>query len=129
MRIGKLAFLERVRMIVRSEHPCWHMADNYAAGVINQYIVTEGEEVDGNFGNTIRIRTRTGFVATIDKHRIVDIDGNRVDFPKPLENIHIKVEGSTSWYDVRRVDGVVTCSCKGFQFRRDCKHLKELDAA
>ncbi len=29
-------------------------------------------------------------------------------------------------YDVARVNGEWNCTCKGFSFRRNCKHIKEL---
>ena len=37
------------------------------------------------------------------------------------------VKGSTgNLYSVRLTEGVYTCSCPGFGFRRKCRHIKEI---
>ena len=114
--------------IVVSTHPMDEFKNNYASHVIRD-IVTDGIIDYRDADPYITVLRRDGFLAHIDKHRILSIDDREVDFPKPLPNVHIKVGGSgNNIYDVRRLDGIETCSCQGYQFRRDCKHLKELAA-
>ena len=114
--------------IVVSTHPMDEFKDNYASHVIRD-IVTDGIIDYRDADPYITVLRRDGFLAHIDKHRILSIDDREVDFPKPLPNVHIKVGGShDNIYDVRRMNGIETCSCPGYQFRKDCKHLKELAA-
>lgn len=35
----------------------------------------------------------------------------------------VKSTNGKSTYIVQRVDGRYSCTCKGFEFRRDCKHI------
>ena len=116
-------------MIVISEHPMQKYADRYCSGVIRN-IVTKGQIDDNRTNDThLVVVSDSGFIATIDKHRIISMDGNKVDFPAPPPNLALKVEGSNgNVYDVRRLNGIETCSCKAYQFRRSCKHLLQLVA-
>jgi len=114
--------------IVISTHPMDKFKANYASYVIRD-IVTDGIIDYRDADPYITVLRSDGFLARIDKHRILSIDDREVDFPKPLPNVHIKVGGSAdNIYDVRRLNGIETCSCPGYQFRKDCKHLKELAA-
>ena len=36
----------------------------------------------------------------------------------------VKSEDGKRVYLVQRVEGAYTCSCTGFEFRKDCKHIK-----
>ena len=36
----------------------------------------------------------------------------------------VKSGDGKSFYIVERVEGAYTCSCTGFEFRKDCKHIK-----
>jgi hypothetical protein len=116
-------------MIVVSRHPMSKYADRYCGGVIRN-IVTKGQvDEQRSTDHHLVIVSDTGFIATIDKHRIISIDDVEVNFPKPPQNLAIKVKGSKGdIYDVRRYNGIETCSCKAYQFRRSCKHLLQLAA-
>jgi len=116
-------------MIIVSEHPMSEYADRYCDGVIRN-IVTKGKvDEQRTTDYHLVVITESGFVATIDKHRIISMDGQAKSFPAAKANVAIKVKGSKGEiYDVRRFNGIETCSCKAYQFRRSCKHLLQLAA-
>ena len=35
----------------------------------------------------------------------------------------VKSEDGSKFYIVRRIEGKFSCTCKGFEFRKDCKHV------
>lgn len=114
--------------IVVSKHPMDKYKDRFASGVIKD-IVTDGIIDYRDTDPYITVMCASGFVATIDKWRILTVDGKSVNYPKPKANVAIKVQGTgNAIYDVRRYNGIETCSCKGFQFRGACKHLSQLAA-
>ena len=36
----------------------------------------------------------------------------------------VKSEDGSKFYIVQRIEGKFSCTCKGFEFRKDCKHIK-----
>jgi hypothetical protein len=54
-----------------------------------------------------------------------------IDLPPPApyqnENLHCNVEGSTGTiYTVNRTNNIWNCTCRGFEFRKDCKHINQV---
>lgn len=60
---------------------------------------------------------------------VVSINGHDVaneDFTTKT----VMIQGSSTIYNVTVEGGIgVSCECKGFQFRKSCRHLKEAEAA
>jgi hypothetical protein len=55
-----------------------------------------------------------------------DIVGTPPDPPK-AERVSYQVKGSKgNLYTVERVGPLWSCTCMGFQFRKDCKHIREM---
>lgn len=65
-------------------------------------------------------------VRVIDIARVIEFSGAGQE-TNSTDNRVIEVTGSKgSTYLVTIVDGnAVRCTCRGFQFRRDCRHLRE----
>jgi hypothetical protein len=73
-------------------------------------------------------------IREIPLHRVTNIeyaDGRVVNREAVKEDTETwSVEGSQgSRYTVIRTKNSWTCSCPGFQFRKDCRHIKECQSA
>ena len=80
-----------------------------------------------DFDSPVRIRE-------IPLHRVTNIqyaDGRQADTQFVLDNTQTwSVEGSRgSRYTVVHTRNTWTCTCPGFQFRKSCRHIKELQDA
>ena len=80
-----------------------------------------------DFDSPVRIRE-------VPLHRVIAIeyaDGRTVDQEAVKEDTKVwTVEGSKgSKYNVIRNKTSWTCTCPGFQFRKTCRHIKELQDA
>jgi len=59
-------------------------------------------------------------------HHIVKIEylvGNATNVATDSKAWKVKSEDGKRVYLVQRIDGKYTCTCKGFEFRKDCKHI------
>ncbi len=66
-------------------------------------------------------------VITVDQIKSIYIDGERCKFNIEVGTRTVNVESSRpgAFYNVTVVDGKPTkCTCPGFGYRRDCRHLK-----
>ncbi len=60
-------------------------------------------------------------ISLMAKYRIKSING------KSIENkTEWKVKGSSGYYKVRLKAGKLVCDCKGFMFRKKCKHVEQV---
>ena len=114
-------------------NPLWHARDRYANGYVgpkyNEYtgtVVYEKWYGDERIGLTTDMRHYP--VRVIDKSRIVEVSGAKVDYtPVKSTRETITVQGSKcNTYIVTKENGKVSCSCPGHQFRKTCKHVQEL---
>jgi len=70
-------------------------------------------------------------MSVINLNRVVnlrDAQGRKIDFTMPdVSDRTWTVQGSKGKvYQVVRKSGAVKCSCPGFQFRRNCRHILEV---
>ena len=116
-------------------NPLWHARDRYANGYVgpkyNEYtgtVVYEKWYGDERIGLTTDMRHYP--VRVIDKSRIVEVMGAKVDYvPVKSSRETITVQGSKgNTYIVTKENGKATCTCPGFGFRKTCKHVQEVKA-
>ena len=75
------------------------------------------------FAKPIRFDTRGR--SFVEVKELGDIDLDQV---RSTERWEVKgSKGDT--YTVERIDGVLNCSCAGYKFRGECKHVKEIESA
>jgi SWIM zinc finger len=94
----------------------------------------EGEEVSvPNWVDYPAIALATGTrqfpVRIIAREHIVKIDGDAIEqkVSIPTANRQFQVTGSNGNTYVVTVDGAYkSCTCSGFQFRRNCRHIVEV---
>ena len=83
--------------------------------------VRPGATVAKEFKNPIRIDTRGR------KFKAVPNTFGWVERKEEPEGERWEVKGSKGdTYIVERIAGVMSCTCSGFRFRGDCKHVKDV---
>ena len=111
---------------IKYVNPLWDRRERYGFP-ISKYQIYTGTIVDEQFDH-IKLNSGT-FVHHLRKSDIVSIDDQDVEYKIP-RNKKIRVEGSKgNLYDVESFNGIDSCSCPAFKFRKTCKHLKELEDA
>jgi hypothetical protein len=111
---------------IKYVNPLWDRRERYGFP-ISKYQIYTGTIVDEQFDH-IKLNSGT-FVHHLRKSDIVSIDDQDVEYKIP-GNVKKIVEGSKgNQYTVERINGMISCSCPGYKFRKDCKHMKEIDDA
>ena len=81
------------------------------------------------------IRRGTDIAETFKKPYRFDARGRTFVEVKELGEINLDEVKGESWevlgskgdkYIVQKIDNVYNCSCSGFKFRGDCKHIKQI---
>lgn len=125
-------------MLVKVRNRLWDKRHLYAAGVQSEFFIVEGELmatpkwVDYD-AVTVKTGPKRYDFAIIDKAMIVEVIGETIDLTvaaKPKFKV-VDVKGSKGdIYTVTVGDKHNSCTCHAFQFRRECKHIKQvLEAA
>lgn len=119
-------------MIVKVRNPLWNSRHFYAAGVIREFEVYEGEPLTPpKFAEPGTICLSTGSkiypVREIHPSMIVSIDEKiAVNKPAQAATRVVEVAGSKgSIYRVTIGPNGRACDCTGFKFRRACRHIAE----
>ena len=118
---------------IKVENVMWPYKDRYMPGVIrNEFNYYTGTVVYEKWYKPNQVRLTTGQdwfpVRVVERHRIVEVNDLPVDYTEPAsDRIEKKVQGSKgNEYTVVKEYGKSTCTCPGFTFRGQCKHLLEL---
>lgn len=98
-----------------------------------EFFEYQGEEVQVKWLNPNQIALSTGNpefpFRVINKSTIVSIDNKTVE-QKDNAVKTFSIKGSRGdTYTVTVGSGKMHCTCSGFQFRKSCKHVKEVDYA
>jgi hypothetical protein len=98
-----------------------------------EFFEFEGEEVQVKWLNPGQIALSTGNpefpFRVINKSLIISINNQAMEH-KDLSVKTFNVKGSKGdSYTVTVGSGKMHCTCSGFQFRKSCKHVKEVDYA
>ena len=81
------------------------------------------------------IKVSSGDTVTFKKPYKFDVRGRQFVEVKELGEIALEAQGET-WkvdgskgnsYIVQKIDNLYTCTCSGFKFRGDCKHVKQIE--
>ena len=81
------------------------------------------------------IKSRSGDTFTFKKPIKFDARGRNFVEVKELGEIEIEAQGQ-SWkvdgsngnsYIVQKIDNVYNCTCSGFKFKGECKHIKQIE--
>lgn len=96
-----------------------------------EYFEYQGDEVQLKWVGEHELALTTGNpewpVRVIQRDRIISIDGRTVAQPASSKTLQKVVRGSKGdEYIVTKSGGRITCTCTGFQFRKNCKHTQEL---
>jgi len=92
----------------------------------------EGEVIQSIFRDPFMFAVKTGApdhpVSEFNakSHHIVKIEyivGGASQVATDTKAWKVKSEDGKRVYLVQRIDGKYTCTCKGFEFRKDCKHI------
>lgn len=118
---------------VKVRNSLYHARDRYANGYVGpEFTEYTGEVVHQKWYGDDKIGLTTDMrhypVRVIDKSRIVEVSGAKVDYvPVKSARETITVQGSKgNTYIVTKENGKATCSCPGYGFRKTCKHVQEL---
>ena len=99
-----------------------------------EFFEYEGHEVQVKWLRPDQLALSTGNpefpFRVINRNKIVSINNKSVEHVKesPVKTFSIKGSKGDS-YIVTIGNGKSHCTCSGFQFRRNCKHLKEVENA
>jgi len=112
----------------------WPMRDRYAPGVVrDEFNYYTGTIVYEKWYKPNQVGLTTGQdwfpVRVVERHRIVEVNDLPVDYTEPAsDRIEKKVQGSKgNEYTVVKEHGKSSCTCPGFTYRGQCKHLMELE--
>lgn len=119
---------------IKVRNPIWNMRKAYASYVhvpeFNEYtgtIIRNHKAIkDGQIGLTTGQRDFD--MRVIDMDRIVSVDGEPSGSPTALAPVVRvwEIKGSRgSVYTVTDDNGRRECTCPGFTYRRDCRHIRE----
>lgn len=118
---------------VKVRNALYDMRDRYANGYVGpEFTEYTGEVVHQKWYGDDKIGLTTDMrhypVRVIDKDRIVEVSGAKVDYTPVKSNREvIAVQGSKGkTYTIIKENGKATCSCPGFGFRKTCKHVQGL---
>ena len=118
---------------IKVENVMWPYKDRYMPGVIrNEFNYYTGTVVYEKWYKPNQVGLTTGQdwfpVRVVERQRIVEVNDLPVDYTEPAsDRIEKKVQGSKgNEYTVVKEYGKSTCTCPGFTFRGQCKHLLEL---
>jgi len=118
---------------IKVENVMWPYKDRYMPGVIrDEFNYYTGTVVYEKWYKPNQVGLTTGQdwfpVRVVERHRIVEVNDLPVDYTEPAsDRIEKKVQGSKgNEYTVVKEYGKSTCTCPGFTFRGQCKHLLEL---
>jgi hypothetical protein len=117
-----------ITVVVRSEMaPYKHL---YADGVIREHVTFTGTVVPTERWQDAKqiLNLTTGSkafpVRSIDLSRVISINGAKTKKIIPQKSRTWLVKGSKgNTYTVTEDNGRRSCTCIGFEFRRQCKHL------
>lgn len=120
------------QVTIKVKNILWPKRDNFAPGVVtNEYDIYTGTVMREKWFDSNEVGISTGnkvfAFRRINLDRIVEINGVKVEFAKPVQSkrVEITVQGSKgNTYIVTSENGKKTCTCPGFGFRRTCKHLE-----
>lgn len=123
--------LEKGREVtLKVKNIMWDKRHLYAAGVIrDEFHYYTGTVVYEKWFKPNEVGLTTGQkefpFRVIQKERIVEVNDLPVDYSQPAsDRIEKTVEGSKgNVYTVIKEDGRITCTCPGFTFRGQCKHM------
>ena len=118
---------------IKVENVLWPYKDRYMPGVVrDEFNYYTGTIVYEKWYKPNQVGLTTGQdwfpVRVVERHRIVEVNDLPVDYTEPAsDRIEKKVHGSKgNEYTVVKEYGKSTCTCPGFTFRGQCKHLLEL---
>ena len=119
---------------IRVKNILWDRRHLYAPGVVTQeYNVYSGTIMRQKWFSADEIGITTGNpdfpFRRINLDRIVEVNDLPVDYAKPVETARIEkvIAGSKgNSYIVAKEGNKITCTCPGFTFRGQCKHMLEL---
>jgi hypothetical protein len=118
---------------IKVENVMWPYKDRYMPGVVrDEFNYYTGTIVYEKWYKPNQVGLTTGQdwfpVRVVERHRIVEVNDLPVDYTEPAsDRIEKKVQGSKgNEYTVVKEYGKSTCTCPGFTFRGQCKHLLEL---
>ena len=119
---------------LKVENVMWPMRDRYAPGVVrDEFNYYTGTIVYEKWYKPNQVGLTTGQdwfpVRVVERHRIVEVNDLPVDYTEPAsDRIEKKVQGSKgNEYTVVKEYGKSSCTCPGFTYRGQCKHLMELE--
>ena len=111
---------------IKYVNPLWDRRERYGFP-ISKYQIYTGTIVKDDFAEMYL--DSGSFVHCLRKSAIHSIDDQDVEYKIP-GNVKKIVEGSKgNQYTIERINGMISCSCPGYKFRKDCKHMKEIDDA
>ena len=118
---------------IKVRNALYDMRDRYANGYVGpEFTEYTGEIVHQKWYGDDKIGLTTDMrhfpVRVIDKARIVEVSGAKVDYV-PVKSVRetITVQGTKgNTYIVTKENGKATCTCPGFGFRKTCKHVQGL---
>lgn len=121
-------FTEGQNVTVTIRNPLWYRNEAYAVNAApSEFLEFTGSVVYDKthkgtlFGLTTGIKSFP--VRTLDLNDVVGHEQPKVSSAAPTSWI---VEGSKgNKYTVSRSGNRLTCTCPGFSFRHDCKHIKQ----
>lgn len=103
-------------------------------GEDNNYVTytREGEVVQSIFRDPFMFAVKTGDpdhpvseynAKSLHVVKIEYIIGGSKQVATDKKAWKVKSEDGSKFYIVQRVEGKFSCTCKGFEFRKDCKHI------
>ena len=103
-------------------------------GEDNNYVTytREGEVVQSIFRDPFMFAVKTGdpdhpvSEYNAKSQHVVKIEyikGGSTQVATDTKAWKVKSEDGSKFYIVQRVEGKFSCTCKGFEFRKDCKHI------
>lgn len=111
----------------------WPVRDRYMPGVVTEeFHFYTGKVIYQKWFKPDEVGLTTGNpefpFRVIRKERIVEVNDLPVDYSQPpVDRVEKIVQGSKgNTYTVAKESGRITCTCPGFTFRGQCKHMAEV---